>query len=156
MCSNIYTLYLKHTYVIVRWFPNVVDAIAQERKQRVDAVIIYCVWYEFFFSARSYRVNNRCDYYYRSSAKSGDVSIYIYILLRERTRSRLFTRFISISFLLDAFKFRLTANGIIIAIRNIILLCAVKIREYTNITIPLDCYYYFTSFSAGTMLTMTL
>jgi len=25
-------------------------AIAQERKQRVDAVIIYCVSYEFFFS----------------------------------------------------------------------------------------------------------
>lgn len=82
-------------------FPNVVDAYMPlpQRKQRVDAVIIYCVLYEFFLFC-SYRVNNCCDYYYRSSAKSGDVRTYT--LLHTCTHCRLFIPFIFISFSFDA------------------------------------------------------
>jgi hypothetical protein len=127
----------------VRWFPNVVDAYtpSPQRKQRVDAVIIYCVLYEFFFIPFVSRkqplwlllstvseIRRRAHILYTIAYYTPSLPIvypiYFYFIYFWRSK--------------------LAANGIIVIYNNNIILCAAKI-QYTNIIILVNCYY-FTSF----------
>lgn len=87
-----------------------------------------------FFFISSYHVNNRCDYYYRSSAKSGDRAHIIYILLDALTRdylSDLFLFHFFLRFQVSTHRKRYYCYILIRHISKIMLCCA--LLKYENI-----------------------